>query len=76
MCKYVINVEEKAVIKTTTGELVRPSCFHDLNLYYTYLISTGEEKAAGTLLKKVFQGEKVISNMIKNMQEAHLTIKG
>lgn len=67
MCKYFLNITERGIVKSKTGEIVRPDCIDDLIAYYGYLSSTGDEKAAHHLLRDVFYGEKVISNMIYRM---------
>lgn len=76
MCKYFLNEDEKGVVKGSTGEIMRPTCFVDLAAYYNYLVGCGEEKVAQHLLKDVFHGEKVITKMIKKMQDAELAITG
>ncbi len=69
MCEIHINLKEKALVRSKDGEVIRPSCWYDLISYHSYLIDTSEEKEAKELLKKVFKGEKVISDMIRKNQE-------
>ena len=67
---YHLNHEEKAIVKSSTGELVRPNCWIDLSPYYDYLSNKeGRKKEAQTLLRDVFNGEKVISKMIARSQK-------
>lgn len=72
MCHIKINLEEKALVNTKTAQILRPSCFDTLVIYHAYLISTQEHQQADDLLKKVFKGEKVISDMINQAQKRHL----
>ena len=70
MC-YHLNHEEKAIVKGSTGELIRPNCWADLSPYYDYLLSKkGRKKEAQTLLLDVFNGEMIISKMIARSQKA------
>lgn len=64
---YFIN--EKCIINAKNGEIIRPSCFNDLVLYHNYVLDTDGEKAALQILKRVAQGEKVISDMVEYLQE-------
>ena len=68
MCHIKINHEEKALINTKTAQVLRPSCFDTLVLYHSYLLSKHDQKHADEILKKVFKGEKVISDMIHQAQ--------
>lgn len=68
MC-ILINREERALIDSKTGQIVRPSCFDDLVAYHAYLISGKNNKLANQVLKDVFAGEKVISNMVAEMRQ-------
>jgi hypothetical protein len=68
MCKYHLNIKEQGIVKSTTGEILRPACITDVIAYHSYLESTGKEKQAQELLKDIFQGERVISKMIEKMQ--------
>jgi hypothetical protein len=72
MCHIKINLEEKALVNTKTAQILRPSCFDTLAVYHAYLISTNEHASADDLLKKVFKGEKVITDMINQAQLHHL----
>jgi len=72
MCHIKINLEEKALVNTKTAQILRPSCFDTLAVYHAYLIATREHHEADELLKKVFKGEKVISDMIAKAQLHHL----
>jgi len=66
---YFINEKEKAIINAKNGDVIRPSCFDDLVLYHNYVLGTDGEKAAMQILKRVVQGEKVISNMVAYLHE-------
>ena len=68
MCKYHLNIKEKCIVKSSTGEIMRPSCIDDVILYNSYLECYGREKHAQQVLKDIFDGEKVISKMIEKMQ--------
>jgi hypothetical protein len=73
MCHYYINHAEKAIVCSETGELIRPHCFAEIALYVSYLQGgKGHKKEVNTLLKRVFKGEKVISDMIMQSQMLHL----
>lgn len=61
---YFINEKERCIVNAKNGDIIRPACFDDLILYYNYVQSTDGEKAATQLLKRVSQGEKVISDMV------------
>ena len=69
MCNIKINETEKALINGKTGELFRPSCFDILVPYHSYLKGRGQHDKADELLREVFRGEKVISNMIDQTQK-------
>jgi len=64
-----INQKEKALVDSETGMIVRPSCFDTLIQYHSYLIGRGHPVPAQSLLKQVFNGEKVITKMIENSQK-------
>lgn len=70
MC-VILNTKEKALVDSITGDILRPSCFDDLVAYHSYLIGIGKSKEAKTLLKDVFKGEKIISNMVEALQKIH-----
>jgi hypothetical protein len=72
MCKvrYLLNDEEKAIVDTHTGKLSRPSCYDTLAPYHCYLYGLkGHKKDAQHLLRDIFNGEQVISNMIRDSQQ-------
>ena len=69
MCKIEINREGKGLVNTETGEIQRPDCFDTLVLYHAYLLTKGYQDRADEILRRVFKGEKVISDMIKQAQE-------
>lgn len=60
---YFINEEEKCVINAKNGSIIRPKCINDLIIYHRYILEKEGNKAASNLLKRVVEGEKVISNM-------------
>ena len=71
---YHLDHEEKAIVQSETGALVRPNCWIDLLPYHSYLSSKeGRKKEAQMLLRDVFNGEKVISKMIAHSQKVSAT---
>lgn len=72
MCKIKINREEKGLVNIETSEILRPDCFDTLVLYHAYLLTKGYQDRADEVLRRVFKGEKVISDMIKQAQELDL----
>jgi len=62
---YHLDPAEKAVVKDTTGEKMYPSCFDDLAIYYSYVCGTEGVAEGQKVLKAVFKGEKVISNLVE-----------
>lgn len=66
---YFINEKEKCLVNAKNGEIIRPSCFDDLILYHRYVLSAEGEKAAMQVLRRVVHGEKVISDMVKYLQD-------
>lgn len=60
------------MINPDTGDILRPSCFDDLAALYSYMMGMQKRKEADKLLKRVFKGEKVISDMVAN---AHKEMK-
>jgi hypothetical protein len=76
MCKIKINHKEKALVNCKTAEIIRPTCFDSLAALHSYLCGLKREDEADEILKKVFRGEKVISDMIEKAQEeASIPIK-
>ena len=73
MCKIRINHNEKALINTKTAEIFRPSCFDTMALLHSYYLQRGHQEKADELLKRVFKGEKVISDMVEKAQKHHLS---
>ena len=68
MCRIKINTKERALVDTKTAEVLRPNCFDTLAVYHSYLLSRGQTRDADDLLRRVFKGEKVISDMIEQAQ--------
>lgn len=68
MCIIKINYEERALIDTRDGEVLRPSCFDSLAALYSYKKQKGWDQAADDMLLRVFEGEKVITNMEREAQ--------
>ena len=66
-----INLKERALVDCGTGDIVWPSCWEHLIPYHEYLVQDGQKSQAKQLLKRVFKGEKVISDMIKSSQDFH-----
>lgn len=64
-----IDIENKTLVNTVTGETLRPECFDYLSTYYAYLTDRKHYQVAEKLLEDVFKGEKVISKMIANAQK-------
>jgi len=65
---YHINIEEGAIVNGCNGEIIRPDCFQVLAQYYSYLLNQGEIGLASDLLRDVFNGKMVISNMIEDFR--------
>lgn len=65
MCIY-IDSQNKALINSKSGKSVHPSCWDDLVQYHAYLLTSKHPEHAQQVLKNVFKGEKVISDMIKH----------
>jgi hypothetical protein len=63
-----INHYEKALVDSTTGDLVRPSCFDTLVAYHSYLVNKRNTVTAKRLLQDAFSGKLVISKMIEAYQ--------
>jgi len=72
MCKIKINHKEKALINTKTAEVFRPSCFDTMALLHSYYLDRGYHDKADELLRRIFKGEKVISEMIEKAQKHNL----
>lgn len=68
MCKYFINENERCIVKSDSGDIIRPICIDDIMSYHAYLISRGHDKQAQHLLRDVAKGEMVISKMINKMR--------
>lgn len=68
-----VNIKERALVNSETGEIVRPTCWDDLIAYHLYLISRKHGQAAQSILQEVFRGERVISKMITASQKRGLT---
>jgi predicted SprT family Zn-dependent metalloprotease len=69
MC-YHLNTDEKAIVSSKTGALVRPKCFDELAAFHSYLLGKGKrhDKEAQQMLKDVFHGRKFISDLIAKSQ--------
>lgn len=65
----LINQNEKALVDSISGDIVRPSCFNSLSPYYSYLVGRGHAEAGQRMLQEVFKGEKYITKMIENAQK-------
>lgn len=65
---YSLSLNEKAVVKDSTGEKMFPNCFADLAPYYSYVLGSKGKKQAQQVLRSVFNGEQVISDLIKHAQ--------
>lgn len=75
MCKIKVNYKEKALVDCKTGGIVRPSCFDTLLAHDSYLRGKKHIEQADAILRKVFKGEKVISDMIEHAQKLNLIKK-
>jgi len=60
-----LNVKEKCLVCSITGEILRPECINDLIAYHAYL-KKDDELVAQSILQDVFNGEKVITKMIEH----------
>lgn len=69
-----INQKEKALVNSETGEIFKPTCFDTMSVLHSYYESTRRYVEARTLLEDVFAGEKVISNMAKEVQKYNLDL--
>jgi hypothetical protein len=65
---YFINETEKCIINGKNGDIIKPSCIDDLIIYHKYVLDSEGEREASQLLKRVVNGEKVISDMIHWVQ--------
>lgn len=63
-----LNFDEKALVDSETGRIVKVDCFSTLAIMYSYLKQKGHCKAAKALLKDAFNGKKVISEMEEEYQ--------
>ena len=68
----ILNKEEGCLVNLKNGNILTPDCMVDLISYHTYLIDSKKEKEASKLLNDVWNGEKVISNMILRVSELGL----
>lgn len=68
---YSLNDVTKSVKKDSTGEELHVNCYDDLKPYYAYVCSKDSAKAGQQMLRNVFNGEKVIKNMIENAQQGY-----
>jgi hypothetical protein len=62
MC-IMIDSQHRALVESKTGEKMFPGCFNDLVQYHAYLMGSKHPEQAQKVLKRVFQGEKVIQEM-------------
>lgn len=65
----VINLKEKALVDTDTGDIVRPNCWDDLIPYVSYVKNRGHPQLAQSILEEVFKGEKIITKMVTASQK-------
>jgi hypothetical protein len=63
-----LNVKEKCLVSSETGEILRPECIDDLIAYHAYL-KKDDELVAQSMLQDVFNGEKVISKMVEHFHK-------
>lgn len=68
----LINQKEQALIDSTTGDIVRPNCWHDLIPYISYIRDRGHTAKAEEILQRVFEGEKFITKMVEASQKRML----
>jgi hypothetical protein len=64
-----VNLKEKCLVDGDTGEILRPECFDYLSQYCSFIEERGHKGASQSLLRRVFDGEKVISKMIDFYQK-------
>lgn len=64
----LINLKEKMLIDSETGDVVRPSCWETLIPYHSYLCGRNHAAMAQNVLRQVFSGERFITKMIDNYQ--------
>lgn len=60
-----VNLKEKCLVDSLTGNIYRPECWETLSAYYAYLVEKGHSDYAQHILQKVIKGEKYISKMIE-----------
>lgn len=63
------DFKNKRVYDEATGEEFFPSCFIDLCGYVNYIEGRGHHTYAQALLRRVLDGEPVITKMIEQMQK-------
>ena len=68
----LINLKERALVDSVTGDIMRPSCWDSLIPYHSYLVCKNHPGPAQALLQRVFDGEKAITKMIENTQRHNL----
>jgi len=64
MC-IMIDYKKKTLVNSKTQDKVKPACFDDLVQYHAYLISSKHPKQAQDKLRAVFDGEKVMTELVK-----------
>lgn len=69
---YYLNLPEKCIINGNDGQLMRPPCINDVIALHAYLIGSGESQQAQQLLSNIFNGEKVITNMLEKIKSCGL----
>ena len=71
MSEYSLDVTTKSVVRVSNGEQYHISCYDDLAPYYAYLSGKFGHDAAQKMLKNVFNGEKVMSELIERTQRGY-----
>lgn len=71
MTKYILDDATQSVVKESNGEQYHINCYGDLKPYYAYVVGKHGHDAGQKMLKNVFNGEKVISQLIERTQRGY-----
>lgn len=64
----LVDFKHKALIDSKSGDKAFPTCFDELMDYHAYLLNSKHPNEAQRILKRVFEGELVITNMHLEME--------
>jgi len=71
MTHYKLVDDTRSVEKESSGEQYHINCYDDLKPYYAYLVGKHGHEAGQKMLKNVFNGEKVMSELIERTQRGY-----